>query len=155
MRPEQAQYQIDLTADRSYSESASYNNPPEQSLAAEKAGRRAEPEIQDGSFGFETQTDSMVIDVEAEDNRRDAGRNPDHGGRNLDHSYQPRRDERRNGNGRYEQYARDDRGDRGNRIDQRGPPPKEPRNFDARGNRDERGLYSDGLYQRSRGNGFR
>ncbi|MCJ1383403.1 hypothetical protein MMC17_006517 [Xylographa soralifera] len=89
----------------------------------ERNGRRAEPEFQDGRYGFDAQEEKMDIDVEERredrredrrDDRRDLGRGRD-GGRGIDL-----------GRGR----------DRG------------------RGS-DNRGLYSDDLYSRSRGRGYR
>ena len=69
--------------------------------------RRAEPEFQDGSYGFEAKSDRMDVDVDDrrdtwQDNRRDEGRNRD--------------------------FGRE---------------------------RDDRRLYSDNLYSRPRGRGFR
>lgn len=69
--------------------------------------RRAEPEFQDGSYGFEAKSDRMDVDVDDrrdtwQDNRRDEGRNRD--------------------------FGRE---------------------------RDDRRLYSDNLYPRPRGRGFR
>ena len=71
--------------------------------------RRAEPEIQDGSYGFGSKPEQMDVDTEDRqdswhDNRRDEGRNRDYG------------------------RGRDDR---------------------------DRPLYSDDLYPRHRGRGFR
>ncbi|KAL8929403.1 MAG: hypothetical protein Q9172_000454 [Xanthocarpia lactea] len=90
---------IDLT----YEENA-YNKQREQS---DRSRRRAEPELQDGSYGFEAKEDRMEVD---HDDRRDSyrdGPRPSGRGRDI------------------------------------GPP------------RDERTLYSDDLYRRPRGRGFR
>lgn len=61
----------------------SYNNQREQS---DRDRRRAEPEFQDGSYGFDSRDDEM--DVEMDDRRdviRDTGRNdPRDGGRGRD-----------------------------------------------------------------------
>ncbi|MCJ1390500.1 hypothetical protein MMC18_003360 [Xylographa bjoerkii] len=89
----------------------------------ERNGRRAEPEFQDGRYGFDAQEEKMDIDVEERredrredrrDDRRDLGRGRD-GGRVID-------------------LGRGRGGGRGS---------------------DNRGLYSDGLYSRPRGRGYR
>ena len=101
-------------------------------IATERNGRRAEPEFQDGSYGFEAREERMDIDVdERRDERRDKWRDD-----RRDDRPEDRRVERR-----------DDR-----RID-----PRElgrSRDYGGRG-RDSRGLYSDTLYSRPRGRGFR
>lgn len=91
--------QVDLTRTES-----PYDRQREQ---YDRNRRQAEPEFQDGSYGFETKSDEMDVDVEDrrdtwQDKRRDDGRN-----RNL-----------------------------------------------GRG-RNDRSLYSDNLYSRPRGRGFR
>ena len=78
---------------------------------AERNLRRADPEFQDGSFGFEAHDERM--DIEMDDRRDD---------RHVDR----REDRRELGRGR-----------------------------DTGRERDNRGLYSDDLYTRSRGRGFR
>ena len=95
----------------------------------ERNGRRAEPEFQDGRYGFDAQEEKMDIDVEE------------------------RREDRR-------EDRRDDRGDLGRGRD-RGRGRDGGRGIDlgrgrdwGRGN-DNRGLYSDDLYSRSRGRGYR
>ncbi|MCJ1321904.1 hypothetical protein MMC15_007249 [Xylographa vitiligo] len=89
----------------------------------ERNGRRAEPEFQDGRYGFDAQEEKMDIDAEErrEDRRED------------------RRDDRRDiGRGR----------DGGRGIDL-------GRGRDVGRGSDSRGLYSDNLYSRSRGRGYR
>ncbi|MCJ1281300.1 hypothetical protein MMC26_000618 [Xylographa opegraphella] len=89
----------------------------------ERSGRRAEPEFQDGRYGFDAQEEEMDIDVEERreerrgdrrDDRRDLGRGRD-GRRGID-------------------LGRGREGGRGS---------------------DNRGLYSDDIYSRSRGRGYR
>ena len=81
--------------------------PSYNGVGAERNSRRADPEFQDGSYGFEARDERMDIDMDdGRDNRRD--------------------DRRELGTGR-----------------------------DAGRGRDVRGLYSDDLYTRSRGRGFR
>ncbi|MCJ1431091.1 hypothetical protein MMC27_000441 [Xylographa pallens] len=89
----------------------------------ERNGRRADPEFQDGRYGFDAQEEKMDIDVverredrreDRRDDRRDLGRGRD-GGRGID-------------------LGRGRDGGRGS---------------------DNRGLYSDDLYSRSRGRGYR
>lgn len=82
----------------------SYDTQREQS---DRSRRRAEPEFQDGSYGFEPKIDRMDIDI-------DAGRN--------DRQKDPREND----------------GARGRGI-----------------GRDDRRLYSDDLYRRPRGRGYR
>ena len=94
---------VDLTY-----EEDSYSKQREQS---DRNRRRAEPEIQDGSFGFEKKEDHMEID------------NDD------------RRDDRRNFH-----YNRERHYGRGRDMDRP---------------REQRRLYSDDLYPRPRGRGFR
>ena len=91
--------QVDLTRGDS-----SYDSQREQS---DRVRRRADPEFQDGSYGFESNHDRMDVDV-------DDGRN----GWQKD----PRENERARGTG----FGRDDRR-----------------------------LYSDDLYRRPRGQGYR
>ena len=106
--------------------------PSYNGIGTERNGRRAEPEFQDGSHGFEAREERMDIDVdERRDERRDKWRDD-----TRDDRLQGRRVERR-----------DDR-----RID-----PRElgrGGDYGGRG-RDSRGLYSDTLYSRPRGRGFR
>ncbi|MCJ1289457.1 hypothetical protein MMC34_000989 [Xylographa carneopallida] len=92
----------------------------------ERNGRRAEPEYQDGRYGFDAQEEKMDIDVEErqEDRRQDRG------------------DVRRG-------IGRD-----GGRNGGRGPVDLGRGRDVGRGN-DSRGLYSDDLYSRSRGRGYR
>lgn len=89
---------IDLT----YEDNA-YNKQREQS---DRSRRRAEPELQDGSYGFEAKEDRMEVDGDRHDSYRDSRRASGRG-RNV------------------------------------GAP------------RDERPLYSDDLYRRPRGRGYR
>jgi len=89
----------------------------------DRNGRRAEPEFQDGRYGFDAQEEKMDIDVEE---RRDDRR-------------ADRRDDRRDiGRGR----------DRGRGMDF-------GRGRDGGRGSDSRGLYSDDLYSRPRGRGYR
>ncbi|KAL8994094.1 MAG: hypothetical protein Q9169_005850 [Polycauliona sp. 2 TL-2023] len=90
---------VDLTHEEN-----AYSKQREQS---DRSRRRAEPELQDGSYGFEAKEDRMEVD---HDDRRDSYRDsPRHSGRGRD----------------------------------AGPP------------RDDRPLYSDNLYRRPRGRGYR
>ena len=89
----------------------------------ERNGRRAEPEFQDGRYGFDIQEEKMDIDVEERREDRREGR----------------RDDRRDlGRGR----------DVGRGIDLR-------RGRDGGRGSENRGLYSDDLYSRPRGRGYR
>lgn len=126
---------IDLTR----SDTPSYNSQQDQS---DRSRKRADPEYQDGRYGFESKEDQMDVDTEApapviqredhrenrRDDRRDARQDYRRDERGGDRSYAPRDF----GRGRYSQ---NDRG------------PGRPR--------DDRRLYSDNLYPRSRGRGFR
>ncbi|MCJ1243278.1 hypothetical protein MMC30_000475 [Trapelia coarctata] len=85
--------------------------PSYSGFGPERNGRRADPEFQDGSYGFEAREEKMDIDM---DDRRDDTRD-------------------------------------GRRIDRR----ESGRGRDTGRERDNRGLYSDDLYTRSRGRGFR
>ena len=85
--------------------------PSHNGFSLERSARRADPEFQDGSYGFEAREEKMDIDM---DNRRDDGRDGQSDAR------------RESGRGR-----------------------------DTGRMRDSRGLYSDDLYNRSRGRGFR
>ncbi|MCJ1472739.1 hypothetical protein MMC13_001388 [Lambiella insularis] len=72
-----------------------HTDPFRSSTVGERNGRRAEPEFQDGRYGFEARDDTMDVDME---DRQEA-----------------RRDDRRNerndgGRGRYSGRGRDDRG---------------------------------------------
>ena len=100
-------------------------------IGTERNGRRAEPEIQDGSYGFEAREERMDIDV---DDRRDERRNKWHDDRRNDQP-EDRRIERRD--------------------DRQSDPRALGRGREYGGGRDSRGLYSDTLYSRSRGRGFR
>ncbi|MCJ1448631.1 MAG: hypothetical protein MMC23_009148 [Stictis urceolatum] len=150
------------------------SNPPAYSESSYERGSdfapdpkltsRAEPEIQDGSFGFNNQNDEMVVDVEPEvkqDERHDELRDERRDDRRED-----RREDRRDHERDARPYYFDSRGDRpsnGNsgsyNRDQGRDYPRGPRNdfrgYSGRGNRNDRGLYSDGLYPQPRGRGFR
>ncbi|MCJ1401543.1 hypothetical protein MMC11_004759 [Xylographa trunciseda] len=97
----------------------------------DRNGRRAEPEFQDGRYGFDAQEEKMDIDVEVRrDDQREGWR---------DDRREDRRDDRRDvGRGR----------DGGRGIDL-------GRGRDGERRTDNRGLYSDGLYSRPRGRGYR
>ena len=121
--------------DLARNETPSYDSQREQ---ADRSRRRAEPEFQDGSFGFEAKDNPMDVDMDVSEepapapipvaplgSQRDDHRNDRRNGR-----YDGLRD---SGRGR-SYYDRDRDGGR-------------PRN-------DQR-LYSDDLYPRPRGRGFR
>lgn len=97
-----------------------FEHPPEHS---DRNGGRADPELQDGSYGFEAQNETMDVDA---DGRRDERLDDRRGGR-----LHERRDDRREPE-RNPGYGRDS----------------------GRG-RDDRGLYSDYIYSRPHGRGFR
>ena len=102
--------------------------------------KRADPEIQDGSYGFESQEEAMEVDTEPRQGpRREEERRVDRRNEKYDYrrDYEPgyRRDERRTGN----EHRRDDR-----YIDQ------------VVSARDGRRPYQDySSYPRQRGRGFR
>ena len=146
---------VDLTRDPA----PSYDIQREQS---DRNRRRADPEFQDGSYGFDAREDVMDVDVDAP--RSDAPvdvPNPE-SSRSDPPRTDPPRSERRDD-------RRDDRRDsrRDDRRDDRREPRYEPPTDYGRGrpysDRDrERGrprsdqrLYSDNMYQRPRGRGFR
>ncbi|KAL9123560.1 MAG: hypothetical protein Q9217_007017, partial [Psora testacea] len=115
--------------------SPSYDSQREQT---DRNRRRANPEIQDGSYGFENKEERMDVDAEAPP--------PAPRGDN-------RRDERRD-------TYRDDRGP--HRGDARYDAPRDvgrsgyyDRGWDGGRPRDDRRLYSDGLYSRPRGRDYR
>ena len=116
-------------------EAASYANQREQS---DRNRRRADPEIQDRSYGFESKNDQMDVEMEAPVSDSAPNRpDPPRPVRQDDRAY-GRRDlaPRHSGWSRYDARDRD-------RFSGGGRP------------RDDRRLYSDDLYQRPRGRGFR
>lgn len=126
---------IDLTR----GDTPSYSGQKEQ---RDYSKRRADPQYQDGRYGFDSTEDQMEVDTEApvSVNRREEHR---------DHRRDDRRDARQ-----------DDRGD--GRVNDRNYTPGDfGRGRFYQGDRDsgrprnDRRLYSDNLYPRSRGRGFR
>ena len=123
--------------------SASYDSQREQS----DRQRRADPEFQDGSYGFAAKEDEMDVDTEvlgaekpSTDNRRPEYSRPHNDRRdNRDHD---RRDDRRDA--RYD----------GPRDGGRGRPYFDRERESGRPRNDYR-LHSDDLYPRPRGRGFR
>ncbi|MCJ1327583.1 hypothetical protein MMC10_004254 [Thelotrema lepadinum] len=120
--------------------------------------RRAEPEFQDGRYGFESKEDNMEVDV---DDRREQPASPPHQPRRND-SHQQSRNERTS-----ERYT-DDRRDRyGYRPGYSRDTHSNRRDYGGRDNNHNRyrngnhrpaepnRLYSDEMYSRSRGNGYR
>ena len=143
---------VDLTRDPA----PSYDTQREQS---DRNRRRADPEFQDGSYGFDAREDAMDMDVPPSDAppsdvphsdapRSDAPR--------LDAPRSDRRDDRRDN-------PRDGRRD--DRRDARYNPPNDygrgrsyvdrDRDRDGGRPRNDQRLYSDNMYPRSRGRGFR
>ena len=122
---------IDLTRN----EAPSYDSQREQS---DRNRRRAEPEFQDGSFGFENKDEQMDVDMGVPDEPAPAPAPVAPLG-----SYRPdRRDDRRDG--RYEAPRDNGRGR-----------PYYDRDRDGGRPRNDQRLYSDDLYPRPRGRGFR
>ena len=117
--------------------------------------RRAEPEFQDGRYGFDTKENDMEVDV---DDRRKQPPSPPLPPRRNDNHQQPRNervderyaDDRRDRYGYRQGYSRDTRsnrrdyGSRDNRYRNGNHRPAEPSR-----------LYSDEMYSRPRGNGYR
>ena len=105
---------------------------------SDRNARRADPEFQDGSYGFDTREESMDVDMDTNrDNRGDDVRN-----------------DRRNYVG--EEYQDRGRGSAFNRgrDTRREERPDLGRGRDGGRERDNRGLYSDSLYSRPRARGF-
>lgn len=106
--------------------------------------RRANPEFQDGSYGFEAKQDEMEVDTEvlgANSNATDNARN--------DYS-RPRNDRREN----RDRDRRDDRRDARYDAPRDGGRGRSYFDRNMEGGRDYR-LHSDDLYPRPRGRGFR
>ncbi|KAL9073746.1 MAG: hypothetical protein Q9161_002784 [Pseudevernia consocians] len=160
---------IDLTHDPA----PSYNTQREQS---DRNRRRADPEFQDGSYGFDAREDVMDVDMDVP--RSDAPvsdapvSNAPHFDASrsdpprLDAPRSDRRDDRRNDHGDSRQVdRRDDRRDdrRNDRRDARYDAPSDygrgrsyiDRDRDGGRPRNDQRLYSDSMYPRSRGRGFR
>ncbi len=157
---------VDLTHDSA----PSYDTQREQS---DRNRRRADPEFQDGSYGFDAREDVMDVEMDVPQSdapvsdapQSDASRSeaprldvPRLDTQRLDAPRSDRRDDRRNdrGDGR-----RDDRRD--DRRDSRYDAPSGygrgrsyiDRDRDGGRPRNEQRLYSDNMYPRPRGRGFR
>lgn len=151
---------VDLTRDPA----PSYDTQREQS---DRNRRRADPEFQDGSYGFDAREDTMDVDMDvppsdapasdvphSDASRSDAPR--------LDAPRSDRRDDRRDNprDGRQDS-RRDDRRD--DRRDARYNAPSDygrgrsyiDRDRDVVRPRNDQRLYSDNMYPRPRGRGFR
>ena len=110
---------------------SSYNSQREES---DRNRRRADPDYQDGSYGFEPKEDRMDVDIDV---ARETPRND----RGIEHR-EERRDDRRDA--RYS--ARKDMGRGRSYFD---------RDSNGGQSRNNQTLYSDDLYPRPRGRGFR
>ncbi len=132
-----AETRIDLTRTEP---SASFNTDREHS----DRQRRANPEFQDGSYGFEAKQDKMEVDTEvlgANNSATDNARN--------DYS-RPRNDRREN----RDRDRRDDRRDARYDAPRDGGRGRSYLDRDRESGRDYR-LHSDNMYPRPRGRGFR
>ena len=119
-----------LNFSRSYEEPRGYSD---------RKAKRADPEFQDGSYGFSTKEENM--DVEMEDGR-DA---------RLDEAREDHRELRRD---TYHNSGRGPGISMGNESRRDERPDLGQGRFDGRP-RDTRGLYSDGFYRRPRGEMYR
>lgn len=151
---------VDLTRDPA----PSYDTQREQS---DRNRRRAEPEFQDGSYGFDAREDVMDLDMDPPRSEAPVSETPQSDAPHsdplrLDAPRADRRDDRRND-------QRDDRRDgrrderRDERRDARYDAPSDygrgrpyiDRDRDGGRPRNDQRLYSDNMYPRPRGRGFR
>ena len=122
-----------LDADRSRSDTS--NPYGAQREAADRDRRRAEPNVQDGRYGFENKNDQMEVGpppVTREESRRPERQDTYHDNRprGRDSGYDPSRQRGYIGSGYYD------------------------RGWDSARPRNDRRLYSDGLYSHPRGSGY-
>ncbi|KAM0800017.1 hypothetical protein BDR22DRAFT_274493 [Usnea florida] len=147
---------IDLTRDPA----PSYDTQREQS---DRNRRRAEPEFQDGSYGFDAREDVMDVDMDAPRSEAPVSEIPQSDAPHsdslrLDAPRSDRRDDRRDErrDGRRDERRderRDARYDAPNDYSRGGP--YLDRDRDRGRPRNDQRLYSDNMYPRPRGRGFR
>ena len=151
---------VDLTRDPA----PSYDTQREQS---DRNRRRAEPEFQDGSYGFDAREDVMDVDMDAPRSEAPVSEIPQSDAPHsdpirLDAPRSDRRDDRRNDQrDDRREGRRDDRRDE--RRDARYDAPSDygrgrpyiDRDRDRGRPRNDQRLYSDNMYPRPRGRGFR